>query len=178
MPVVPGLDHAPRKHRVPHVHISHLPHKALRGFQSSKVSVRVLTQQDGPLRMDAVTGFVDLVGAALPFQPESGETRTRLPGEANAGAEGAERRQVEEDAVATQVEGDAAVLFTPHVELVVVGRAVGEQDDLPLLRQLGGYSHAEREGSEGHLLLGDQGHEAEVRLIREDQDLLTQACWG
>lgn len=140
--------------------------------------VWVLPQKDGALWTDGVPGFVDLVSAPLPFHPKSSEAGARLPGQAEAGAEGGEGRQVEESAVAAHVEGDASVLLTPHVELVIVSCAVGEQDDLPLFRQLSGHTHAESEGPQPHLLLRDQGHETEVRLIREDQDFLAQTHWS
>lgn len=172
--IVPALDHAPGEHRVPHVQICHFPHKALRGLQGPQVFVWVLPQEDGALWTDGVTGFVDLVGAALPVHPKGGEAGARLPGEAEAGPEGGEWRQVEEDAIATQVKGDAPVLLTPHVEFIVVSCAVGEQDDLSVLRQLGGHTHAEGEGPQPHLLLRDQGHVAEVSLVREDQNFVAQ----
>ena len=175
--VVPGLDHAPGEHEVPHVQVGHLPYEALHGLQTPQVLVLVLPQEDGALWTDGVSGLVDLVGAPLALHPEGCEACARLPGEAEAGAEGGEGGQVEQDAVPAHVEGDASVPLPPHVELVVVGGAVGEQDDLPLVRQLGGHAHAEGEGPQAHLLLRDQGHEAEVRLIGEHQDLLTQTHW-
>lgn len=177
MSVVPGLDHAPGEHKVPHVQIRHLANEALPGLQTPQVFVCILPQEDGAFGTDAVPGFVDLVGAAFPIHPEGREAGARVPGEAEAGAEGGDGRQVEEDAVAAHIEGDAPVALTPHVQLVVVGGAVGEQDDLTVLRQLRGHPHAEGEGPQPHLLLRDQGHEAEVSLVREHQDFVAQTHW-
>lgn len=174
MAVVPGLNHAPGEHKVPHVQICHLSYEALHSLQPSQVFVRVLPQEDGPLWTDGVPRFVHLVSTASSFNPECSEAGARLPGEAEAGAEGGEGRQVEEAAVAAQVEGDPTVLLTPHVELIVVRGAVGEEDDLTLFRELSGHSHAKGEGPEAHLFLRNQGHEAEVSLIGEDQDFVTQ----
>lgn len=177
MTVVPGLDHAPGENVVPHVQIRHLSHKALRGLQAPEVFVRVLPQEDAAIGTDCVSGFVDLVGAAFPIHPKGGEARAGFPSQAEVGAEGGERRQVKEGAVAAEIEGDSSIFFSPHVQLVVVGGAVGEENNLPLLRQLSGHTHAEREGLQGHFLLRDQGHEAEVRLIGKDQDLVRQTRW-
>lgn len=175
--VVPGLDRAPGENMVPHVQIRHLSYKALHGLQPPEVFVRVLPQQDAAVGTDGVPRFVDLVGAAFAINPKRCQARARFPSQAEAGAEGGERRQVEEGAVAAHVEGDASIFLSPHVQLVVVGGAVGEEDDLALLRELGGHTHAEREGLQGHLLLRDQGHEAEVRLIGKDQDFVWQTHW-
>lgn len=175
MPVVPGLDHAPGQHKVPHVEVGHLPYEALRCLQAPEVLVWVLAQENSALGTGGVSGLVHLVGAALPVEPEGGEAGAGLPGETEATAEGGDWGQMEEDAIAAQVEGDASVLLAPHVELVIVGRAVGEQDDLPLVLQLGGHAHAEGEGPQLHLLLGDQGHEAEVCFVGKDQDFVVQA---
>lgn len=166
--VVPGLDHAPGEHKVPHIQIGHLSNKALHGLQASQVFVRVLPQEDGAFWTDRVPRFVDLVGAASPLHPKGSEAGRRLPGQTEAGAEGGEGGQLKEDPVTAHIEGDASVLLTPNVELIVVSGAVGKQDDLPLLRQLSGHTHAESEGAQLHFLLRDQGHEAEVRFIRKD----------
>lgn len=176
--VVPGLDHAPGEHKVPHIQIGHLSNKALHGLQASQVFVRVLPQEDGAFWTDRVPRFVNLVGAAFPLHPKGCEAGRRLPGQTEAGAEGGEGRQVKEGPVTAQIEGDASVLLTPNVELVVVIGAVGKQDDLPLLRQISGHTHAQSEGAQLHLLLRDQGHEAEVRLIRKDQDFVGQTRWS
>lgn len=32
VPIVPGLDHAPGEHKVPHVQVGHLSHEALHGL--------------------------------------------------------------------------------------------------------------------------------------------------
>lgn len=178
MPIVPGLDHAPGEHKVPHIQIGHLSHEALHSLQSPQVFVRVLPQEDGAFWTDGVPRLVDLVSAAFSLHPEGSQAGARLPGEADAGAEGGDGWQVEEDAVTAHVEGDASVLLTPHVELVVVSGAVSKQDDLALLREFSGHTHAESEGPQPHLLLWDQGHEAEVRLIREDQDFVCQTHWN
>lgn len=162
---------------VPHVQIRQLSYKALRGLQTPEVFVRVLPQEDAAVGTDGVPGFVHLVGAAFPIDPKRCEASARLPRQAEAGAESGERRQVKEGAVTTHVEGDASIFLSPHVQLIIVGGAVGEEDDLALLWQLSGHTHAQREGLQGHLLLRDQGHEAEVRLIGKDQDLVWQTHW-
>lgn len=177
MTVVPGLDHAPGENVVPHVQIRHFSHKALRGLQTPEMFVRVLPQEDAAIGTDRVPGFVDLVGAAFPIDPKGSEAGARFPSQAEVGAESGERRQVKEGAIAAEIEGDSSIFFSPHVQLIVVGGAVGEENNLPLLWQLSGHTHAEREGLQGHFLLRDQGHEAEVRLIGKDQDLVRQTHW-
>ena len=120
----------------------------------------LLPQEDGPR-------LVQLVGAAAAVHPEGSQPSTGLPGEAETCFEGGDGRQVEESAIAAQVEGDAAIFLVPHVELVVVGGAVGKQDDLPLDFQLSGHTHAQSERAQAHFLLGDEHHEAEVCLNTE-----------
>lgn len=120
--------------------------------------------------------LVDLERASAAIHPECGEACARGPGEAQVRAERGERRQVEEGAVSAQVERHAPVFLAPHVQLVVVRRAVRKQDDLPLALELGGHAHAEREGRQTHGLLRGQLHIAEVSLIREEEHLATQTC--
>lgn len=100
--VMQGLDLASGQHIVPHVEVSHFPHKALHCLQVSQVFVRVLPEEDGPLGPDGVARLVHLVGAAAAVHPKGSQPGKGLPGEAETCSEGGDGRQVEESTIAAR----------------------------------------------------------------------------
>ncbi len=143
--------------------------ETLHRLEVAQVFIRVLAEQSGALRVDAVTRFIQLERAAAPIHPEGRESGARAPGETQVNPEGGERRQVEERSVTTEVEGHAAVFLSPHVELVEVGRPVGEENDLPLALELRRDAHAESERCKAQWLFRCEFNIAEISLVREQK---------
>lgn len=166
---------------VPHVQVCELAGEALHRLEVAQVFVGVLAEKSGALGLDAVTRFIQLKRAAASVHPEGRESSARGPGEAQVGPEGGERRQVEKRSVATEVEGHAAVFLSPHVELVEVGRPVGEENDLTLALELRRDAHAERERCKAQWLLRGEFNIAEISLVREQEHFTTEthfrSCW-
>lgn len=81
---------------------------------------------------------------------------------------------MEKRPIAAEIEGHAAVFLSPHVQLVVVGRAVGEQDDLTLALELRRHAHAQGERWKAQGFLRCEFNKTEVCLIGEQKDFATE----